>query len=56
MKQRVLIAAALLHDPKLLIFDEPLSGLDVVSARLFKDLLQHLAAQGKGNPLHLPRP
>jgi ABC-2 type transport system ATP-binding protein len=47
MKQRVLIAAALLHDPKLLIFDEPLSGLDVVSARLFKDLLQQLSAQGK---------
>ncbi len=47
MKQRVLIAAALIHDPKLLIFDEPLSGLDVISARLFKDLLQELAAQGK---------
>ena len=47
MKQKVLIAASLLHNPRLLIFDEPLSGLDVVSSRLFKDLLQELAAEGK---------
>ena len=47
MRQRVMLTAALLHDPRLLIFDEPLSGLDVVSARLFKDLLEILAAQGK---------
>jgi ABC-2 type transport system ATP-binding protein len=47
MRQRVLIAAALMHDPKLLIFDEPLSGLDVASARLFKDLMSSLSAQGK---------
>jgi ABC-2 type transport system ATP-binding protein len=47
MKQRVLLSAALLHDPALLIFDEPLSGLDAVTARLFKDLLVLLAREGK---------
>lgn len=47
MRQRVLMAAALMHDPRMLIFDEPLSGLDVLSSRLFRDLLQELAAAGK---------
>jgi len=47
MKQRVLISAALLHDPDVLILDEPLSGIDVSSAQLFKHLLAELARQGK---------
>ena len=47
MKQKVLIAAALLHDPDVLIFDEPLSGLDVTTALVFRSLLEKLAARGK---------
>jgi ABC-2 type transport system ATP-binding protein len=47
MKQRVLISAALLHDPDLLILDEPLSGIDVTNAQLFRHLLNELARKGK---------
>ena len=47
MKQKVLISAALLHDPAVLIFDEPLSGLDVTAAVVFRHLVQTLTARGK---------
>ncbi len=47
MKQKILIIAALLHDPDILIFDEPLSGLDVTAAMVFRHLVQQLAAAGK---------
>jgi ABC-2 type transport system ATP-binding protein len=47
MRQKVLISAALLSDPELLIFDEPLSGLDVTSALVFRNLVQMLVGSGK---------
>ncbi|HEX5447469.1 MAG TPA: ABC transporter ATP-binding protein [Pirellulales bacterium] len=46
MKQRLVFAAALLHDPSVLVIDEPLVGLDPRSARLVKDLLRRLVADG----------
>jgi len=47
MRQRILLVAALMHDPDILIFDEPLSGLDVTSALIFKNLVQALGRAGK---------
>jgi ABC-2 type transport system ATP-binding protein len=47
MKQKVLIAAALLHAPDVVIFDEPLNGLDANAMLVFKELLRGLAAQGR---------
>jgi ABC-2 type transport system ATP-binding protein len=47
MRQKILISAALLHDPSVIVLDEPLTGLDVESAMMTKDLLASLAAQGK---------
>jgi ABC-2 type transport system ATP-binding protein len=47
MRQKVLIAAALLHNPDVLIFDEPFSGLDVTAANVLKQLLARLAGEGR---------
>ncbi len=46
MKQKVVLAAALIHRPRVLILDEPLDGLDANTARVVKELLRTLAAQG----------
>jgi ABC-2 type transport system ATP-binding protein len=46
MKQRVAFAAALMHNPKVLVVDEPMVGLDPRSVRLVKDLLRRKARDG----------
>ena len=46
MRQKLVIAAILLHEPKALILDEPMVGLDPKSARMVKELLQTLARRG----------
>jgi ABC-2 type transport system ATP-binding protein len=46
MKQKVALAGALVHDPKLIILDEPLTGLDAGSARQVKNVLRERAAAG----------
>jgi ABC-2 type transport system ATP-binding protein len=47
MRQRILLIAAIMDNPEIFIFDEPLSGLDVTSALIFKNLVQALGQQGK---------
>ncbi|MGE5073207.1 MAG: ABC transporter ATP-binding protein [Anaerolineae bacterium] len=46
MQQKTALAAALMHDPKVLVLDEPTVGLDPKSARLIKDILRQMAQRG----------
>jgi ABC-2 type transport system ATP-binding protein len=46
MKQRLIMSAALLHDPEVIIVDEPMVGLDPMAIMMVKDLFQRLARRG----------
>jgi len=47
MQQKVLLSAALLHNPDIILLDEPFSGLDVSTSLVLRGLIQELAARGK---------
>jgi ABC-2 type transport system ATP-binding protein len=47
MRQKILLAAALLHNPEILLLDEPFTGLDINSALVLRSLIQELARKGK---------
>jgi len=47
MRQKILLSAALMHNPDLILLDEPFSGLDVGSSLMFRSLINELAKRGK---------
>ena len=47
MRQKILIAGAIMHDPRIVVLDEPFSGLDVSAARVLKEFVRSLAEAGK---------
>ena len=47
MRQKIVISAALIHNPKVIFFDEPLNGLDASTQLMFKTLIKNLASEGK---------
>ena len=47
MKQKAAIAVSLVHDPEVVIFDEPTNGLDIITARNVTDYLRKLRDEGK---------
>ncbi len=55
MRQKLLIAAALLHNPDLILLDEPFSGLDVGSALVLRSLIKELGFAGQGSTVQLTR-
>jgi ABC-2 type transport system ATP-binding protein len=46
MRRKTSLAAALIHDPAVLFLDEPLAGIDAVSSRVIKDILESLTKRG----------
>lgn len=47
MRQKVAIARTLIHNPDVILFDEPTTGLDITSANLFRELIHQLSQEGK---------
>ncbi len=47
MTQKLAIAVSLVHDPEIIIFDEPTNGLDIITARAVTNYLEELKSQGK---------